>query len=80
MANVAIKYHNKIQNANLPENQNDFQESVGLIMEDIPRNQTLDKPNASALHHHITEAQTKWALDLLKFGSATRINRCPYQL
>jgi hypothetical protein len=80
MANVAMKYQDKIQNANLSEDQNDSQESVGLIMEDIPRNQTLDKPNASALHHHITEAQTKWALDLSKSGSATRINGCPYEL
>ena len=80
MVELARKYHDDLQNADLPRDQEDFHKRINLIMEEIPRQQILEKPNKSVLHQNTTEVQTEKALYLSKNGSATGMDRCPYEL
>ena len=80
MAKLARKYHDEIQNADLNDDDEEFYERINLIMEEIPKTQTLEEPNETTLHNQVTEGQTDKALDLSKNGSATGMDGCPYEL
>ena len=80
MADLAKMYHDKLQHADLPPAQDNQEEDFFQVLDKIPRSQTLDDPNESALNRILTEGQTEKALHLSKNGSATGMDRCPYEL
>jgi hypothetical protein len=80
MADLARTYHDDLQKKDLPQNADDHEVRVDLILSEIPDDQALEQSDAAAMDHAITETQTEVALHLSKNGSATGMDGCPYEL
>ena len=80
MAELARQYHENLQHADLPADQDDEEERVNLILNEIPKEQRLKDTDAAYINLQISETQTGRALHLSKNGSATGMDGCPYEL
>ena len=80
MAELARKYHDNLQQEDLPADQDDEEEQINLILSEIPDEQRLKDIDATYIERQLSEAQTSKALQLSKNGSATGIDGCPYEL
>ena len=80
MADLAKRYHDNLQYLDLHPEIADKEERTSLILNEIPKEQTLKESDAQAEDHPLTETQTEKALHLSKNGSATGMDGCPYEL
>ena len=80
MADLAKAYHDKLQQDGLPQELEDHEERINLILNEIPREQTLNQTDSLTMNQRVTEAQMEEALHLSKNGSATGMDGCPYEL
>ena len=79
MANLARNFHENLQDEGL-EDLADPELRTNLILEEIPINQIIEEPDATALDRKLTNAHVAKALHLSKNGSATGLDGCPYEL
>lgn len=80
MAALSRKYHDKLQQMNLPEyNDPDCWSAREMVLQEIPQQQKLNDPD-SPLHHLITNEQTEKVLRASKNGTVTRLDGIPYEL
>ena len=80
MAELAKEYHDALQKKDIPPDAEDHEERTSLILDEVPRHQTLCDLDALAMDRTLTESQIEKALHLSKNGSATGLDGCPYEL
>lgn len=82
MATLARDYHEKLQNKDLPpqEHPANYKQKLEASLREIPESQKLTTQNAEKTDWMITHAQVMKALKLSKNGTATGLDRCPYEL
>ena len=82
MAELARNHHDTLQNEGIdPDMSNEeFTEKLNDILRHIPENQRLPDPERTTPNWNVTEDQVHKALQIAKNGSATGLDRCPYEL
>ena len=81
MAELAKRYHEELQEKDLDPNETRRREQAMTdVLDTIPEEQKFPYPNTSILNSDVTKEFVSLALLKAKNGSATGLDRCPYEL